>query len=90
MEIDFDKLDEFEDELRYLPEWIPPILEVYMTGVYHRYDFLKAQGIVDKVQEKNLEYRRNLKKSDNPGEFEMLTLWDWVNEHPKFRDLVVL
>ena len=79
-----------ENDLTYYPGWIPPNLCVYLN-MYHRVNFLKAEGLFERVEKQNIEYRNNVKSlPDNEArwDYRIRVLVDWCFANPDFIGLI--
>lgn len=86
IKVDYNKVKERESELIKYNGFLPFDILKYINLV-KRVDFLKAIGKFDEIQEANLNYRINYKRQgDN---YKNTVLKKWINDNPKFADLVV-
>ena len=86
--LNVDLIDKRENELIYFDDFLPFDFYPYID-MLKRNTYLKNRGKFNVIQKKNYVVRQNMKSSNDVDLFSEKILKQWVNDNPKFADLVV-
>lgn len=88
MKIDMGKISQRRDELKTHKGFLPNPLTLFVSAT-ERAKFLKSQGIFEEVSKQQIDYRNQLKRSNNKLDFRFNEFVKWVRSNPQFSDFLV-
>ena len=88
IDINLKLFNEKKEELTKFNGWIPYPFTM-LVDTLERNEYLKSIGSFDKVQNENWEDRIETKTSDDVYELRMAKLKKWLDENPKFKNIII-
>lgn len=89
MNINYDVMKEYQNELEQLLEYLPIIIRIDIIDLEKYYNNLKEHNLYDVIRDQEYQVRLNFKQSNDTLTFMYEELAKWCHENPKYMKFIL-
>ena len=89
MNINYDVMKEYQNELEQLLEYLPIIIRIDIIDLEKYYNNLREHNLYDVIRDQEYQVRLNFKQSNDTLTFMYEELAKWCHENPKYMKFIL-